>query len=145
MLYFPDVLPKNRLPEREYFFNILNTTHGEYMQKLIHHACQQRNSAEAPDMEHETILVSNKMMAQLEEMPFVSSKQITHPNILQKNTARHCISLSKEPRKYLRVVKGERSSFTSQSNLLRHLVLENKNLNQMLIWTTTNSRMFNIW
>ena len=39
MSYFPDVLPKNRLPEREYFFNILNTTHGEYMQKLIHHAC----------------------------------------------------------------------------------------------------------
>ena len=38
MVYFPSSLPKNRLPERQYFFDILNTLHEEYVQALIRHA-----------------------------------------------------------------------------------------------------------
>ena len=30
MAYFPDKLPKGRLPDRKYFFNIMNTLYGEY-------------------------------------------------------------------------------------------------------------------
>ena len=40
MVYFPDVLPKNRLPSRDYFFNVLSTLYPEYIQKLIKHASE---------------------------------------------------------------------------------------------------------
>ena len=32
MAYFPDRLPAQRLPDRTYFFNIMNTTHPDYTQ-----------------------------------------------------------------------------------------------------------------
>ena len=31
MRHFPDELPKGRLPQREYFFNIMNTGMTEYL------------------------------------------------------------------------------------------------------------------
>ena len=31
MRFFPDMLPKGRLPDREYFFNILNTLEEPYV------------------------------------------------------------------------------------------------------------------
>ena len=44
MKFFPDKLPKNRLPDRTYFFNILNTISPEYVAHLIEHANLQRHS-----------------------------------------------------------------------------------------------------
>ena len=44
MQYFPDKLPKGRVPAREYFFNVLNTVENEYCQQLIRHAGDMRNS-----------------------------------------------------------------------------------------------------
>lgn len=44
MLFFPDELPKGRLPDRDYFFNILNTLQGEYLRALIDHANKMRKS-----------------------------------------------------------------------------------------------------
>ena len=38
MAYFPDDLPKGRSPPREYFWNVLNTVHELYVQRLISHA-----------------------------------------------------------------------------------------------------------
>ena len=38
MLYFPTKMPKGRVPDREYFFNILNTFHPQYASELIRHA-----------------------------------------------------------------------------------------------------------
>ena len=35
MAYLPDRLPKGRLPDREYLFNILNTVHPDYAKALI--------------------------------------------------------------------------------------------------------------
>ena len=35
MQFFPDKLPKDRLPSREYFFNVLNTVQYDYLQGLI--------------------------------------------------------------------------------------------------------------
>ena len=32
MQYFPSKLPKNRVPDREYFFNVLHTFHADYLQ-----------------------------------------------------------------------------------------------------------------
>ena len=36
--YFPDKLPKGRLPNRDYFFNVMNTVNTEYVSALIKHA-----------------------------------------------------------------------------------------------------------
>jgi hypothetical protein len=38
MRYFPDKLPKGRLPDREYFMNILMTVHRDFLVALIEHA-----------------------------------------------------------------------------------------------------------
>ena len=38
MRHFPNEMPKGRLPAREYFFNVMNTGMGDYLQKLIQHA-----------------------------------------------------------------------------------------------------------
>ena len=40
MKYFPDKLPKGRLPDREYFFNLMNTINPTYTAQLIKHANQ---------------------------------------------------------------------------------------------------------
>ena len=50
MRHFPDEMPKNRLPSREYFFNIMNTGMGDYLANLIKHANDQRNSATSEHM-----------------------------------------------------------------------------------------------
>ena len=42
MLYMPDATPDGRLPEREYFWNVLNTLQTAYVQRLIEHANAQR-------------------------------------------------------------------------------------------------------
>ena len=38
MKYFPDKLPKGRLPDRDYFFDIMNTVNPDYTSQLIKHA-----------------------------------------------------------------------------------------------------------
>ena len=38
MSFFPDKYPNNKAPPREYFFNILNTIHPDYLGGLMQHA-----------------------------------------------------------------------------------------------------------
>ena len=45
MMYFPSKFPKGRQPDRAYFFNIMNTLMGDYVQQIIKHANAQRHSA----------------------------------------------------------------------------------------------------
>ena len=35
MIYFPDKLPKGRLPDLSYFFNVINTLYPDYTKELI--------------------------------------------------------------------------------------------------------------
>ena len=42
--FFPDKFPKGRVPDRVYFWNILNTKQPKYVDMLIKHANAQRNS-----------------------------------------------------------------------------------------------------
>lgn len=74
MKYFPDALPKGREPDREYTFNVLNTLRPSYMQDIIRHAQTVRTSATEDENMGETILISKDWQAQLEEVPFISSK-----------------------------------------------------------------------
>ena len=43
--YFPDIFPKGRVPERCYFWNVLNTKQPAYVSMLLKHANDQRHSA----------------------------------------------------------------------------------------------------
>ena len=74
MLYMPERLPKKILPDREYFFNIMNSVNPDYVQKAIQHAAAQRNSVTEQNAESESILLSANMHALLQEKPFQSGK-----------------------------------------------------------------------
>ena len=45
-------------PPRDYFFNVLNTLHPEYLAKIMAHADEQRFAAEGQKMKDETIEIS---------------------------------------------------------------------------------------
>ena len=74
MQYFPSKLAKGRVPDREYFFNIVNTFHGEFLQKLIRHASDQRHESEVIARANETIEIADDWWDILNSVPFVSCK-----------------------------------------------------------------------
>ena len=74
MKYFPNKLPKGRVPDREYFFNILNTFQPLYVDQIIQHANAQRNSVASEAQAKETIEVSDKWWNALNASPFLSCK-----------------------------------------------------------------------
>ena len=56
--YFPSKFPKDKGPPREYFFNVLNTVHPEYLQQLMAHANEHRMAASGETQQKETIKIS---------------------------------------------------------------------------------------
>ena len=74
MSYFPDSYPKGKGPPRDYFFNILNTLHPDYLQQVMSHASKQRMTAEGEAMKSETIDISKYWEEQLAAMPYLSRK-----------------------------------------------------------------------
>ena len=74
MLYFPTKMAKGRVPDREYFFNILNTFQPAYLQTLIKHANDQRNSVSNDAIAREAIEVSDDWWNALNSVPFISRK-----------------------------------------------------------------------
>ena len=74
MMYFPTKMAKGRVPDREYMFNILNTIQPAYLQALIKHANDQRNSVSNDAIAREAIEVSDDWWNALNSVPFVSCK-----------------------------------------------------------------------
>ena len=74
MLYFPSKMAKGRVPDREYFFNILNTIQPAYLQNLIKHANEQRNSVMNNAIAKEAIEVLDDWWNALNMVPFISCK-----------------------------------------------------------------------
>ena len=74
MMYFPAKMPKGRLPDRDYTFNILNTLRGDYVSNIITHAQKLRNAPVDTDKTFQFIQVSETWQKQLEAIPFISSK-----------------------------------------------------------------------
>ena len=72
MKYFPTKLPKGRVPDREYFFNIMNTFQPQYVDQIIRHANDQRNSVSNEAQAREAIEVSDKWWNALNAVPFIS-------------------------------------------------------------------------
>ena len=74
MRYFPDKMPKGRVPDREYFFNIVNTFQQRYIEGLIKHANAQRNTPINEEKAIETIEVTDDWWDALNSTPFLSCK-----------------------------------------------------------------------
>ena len=74
MKYFPTKLPKGRVPDREYFFNIMNTFQPQYVAQIIRHANDQRNSVSNDAQAREFIEVSDNWWEALNAVPFISCK-----------------------------------------------------------------------
>ena len=72
--YFPYKLPQGRLPERQYFWNVLNTKVPEYVDALIKHANELRHSAKADKQAEQVIAVTEEWWEKLNELPFISCK-----------------------------------------------------------------------
>ena len=82
MVYFPRKLPKGRLPDRDYFFNILNTLNHEYVDKLVQHANEMRNTAADKDRSDQYVEVTEEWWSKLQEIPFISCKYLLSTNFI---------------------------------------------------------------
>ena len=74
MKYIPEVTMESRIPERAYFWNILNTVHPEYVKNVIDHANNLRMKANDETKPAEFIEVSEQWWQKLNAVPFVSCK-----------------------------------------------------------------------
>ena len=85
--YFPDKYPKDKGPPREYFFDILNTVHPEYLKQVIQHADEERYAAWGTDQKAQTIKVSQYWQEELDSMPYLSCKSFRISSDQQKKLA----------------------------------------------------------
>ena len=115
MKYFPDVYPKGKGPPRKYFFDILNTLHGDYLQQVMGHASKQRMTAEGEAQKKEVIKISEYWTEQLASMPYLSRKSTTlsiycnHIFVIQRSQARPSTCSSRHPSPPLPGARDRRS------------------------------------
>ena len=74
MQFFPSKMAKGRVPDRDYFMNILNTVNSDYLQQLMKHAHEERATGNGMAKAKETIEISDKWWDSLNALPFVSRK-----------------------------------------------------------------------
>ena len=74
MQYLQDEYPKNRHPDRTYFYTILNTVHPEYVRDMIAHANNARYAPFGQARELDTVVVNEEWLEKLKSLPFYSSK-----------------------------------------------------------------------
>ena len=88
MRHFPDRLPVGRIPDRDYFWNVMNTLHEAYVAELVAHANKVRNDASAEQQAAQVIEISEAMWDELHAAPFTSCKFARPSNFLQSAGAR---------------------------------------------------------
>ena len=86
MLYMPDPTPDGRLPERDYFWNVLNTLQTEYVQRLIEHANAQRMTVQQDGDGGDAIEISEEWWQKLNALPFVSQNRGKTLHLLKKQS-----------------------------------------------------------
>ena len=84
MLYMPDATLDGRLPEREYFWNVLHTVQSEYVQRLIQHANEQRMTAQEDGDGADAIENSEEWWNKLNALPLVSQTKGHTLHLLKK-------------------------------------------------------------
>ena len=84
MRYMPDPTKDGRLPEREYFWNVLHTLQPAYVQRLIQHANEQRMTAQEEGAGADAIEISEEWWDKLNALPFVSQTRGKTLHLLKK-------------------------------------------------------------
>ena len=82
-VYLPSSLPKGRLPDRDYLFNIVNSIYPEYMQALIRQASDNRFDVRNKHDDLGVVKVSEEWWKKLMEVPFASCKYFFKSNIIR--------------------------------------------------------------
>ena len=80
----PEPTAEGRLPEREYFWNVLNTVRTAYVQQLIEHANAQRMTVQEDAEGADAIEISEEWWTKLTAMPFVSQNKGRTLHLLKK-------------------------------------------------------------
>ena len=70
--YFPDEFFAKKTPEREFFFNVINTVYEDFLPPLINHASQLRVEGEVKEREDQVILATDEWVNELQAVPFFS-------------------------------------------------------------------------
>ena len=63
--YYPDEFMKGRIPDRDFFFNVLNTVYPGYLGNLIEHANKVRNKKVNDEGKPQTILSTDQWINEL--------------------------------------------------------------------------------
>ena len=74
MRYFPTKFPKGRVPDRTYFFNIMNTVMEGYVKEIMTHANHVRATQGYEAQAAQTIEITDDWYEKLQAIPFVSCK-----------------------------------------------------------------------
>ena len=73
-MFFPSKFPKGRLPDRTYFFNIMNTVMEDYVSQILQHANTVRATKSHQAEAVQTIDITDEWFEKLKAIPFVSCK-----------------------------------------------------------------------
>jgi hypothetical protein len=73
--YLPDLEQNSsKLPEREFFFNVLGTVKPEYLKYIIEQAEQKRYKGSEENSRSNIIMMTDNWLQELNKYPFISSK-----------------------------------------------------------------------
>ena len=75
-VYFQDTYVDQKAPNREYFFNILNTIYPEYLKNIVDHARDQRFTLTAEDAKPQAIRATDEWLEALNKLPYKSRKSL---------------------------------------------------------------------
>ena len=70
--YFPDEFFTKKIPERKFFFDVLNTVYEDFLPPLISHAESLRIEGEVVEQQQQVILATDEWMNELKAAPFFS-------------------------------------------------------------------------
>ena len=76
--FFPQQRTVADLPDREFFFNVVNTTDPHYITALIKHAHSLRFGNKDPNANKNIIEVTQEWVKELEASPYYSRKSLNH-------------------------------------------------------------------
>ena len=91
MRYFPSKLPEGRLPDRQYFWTVLNTVNEPYVTSLVRHASDLRHAAAKQESDAQVIEVTDLWWDRLNAIPYVSCKSFYESNSKWNDTERPSI------------------------------------------------------
>ena len=147
MQYFPNSLPKGRLPDRQFFWTVLNTLNTEYVSQLIAHATSARNEAGQSNIEEETIVITNEMAEVLKDAPMISCKWNKSNFFVQRKREGLCTSWKRAQNPFRSEKNAEKSTFFS-CPMAPCLPSRSSNSSEMSSWRTKSRKrgsLFRRW